>query len=255
MITPLASMWPAVYFNIARDKDAQRQFGRIATLWVGGAGCFAFLVTMLGPTLAETFDTSGNREFAGAAAAIGVLCAGYVFLGLIEVARVGFAITARTRRTAAAMVVAALTNLVLNAWLIPIHGALGAAWATLVSYALAVFLCLWLSRRVYPQRWQWGRLLHIVIVLIGAAWAVDRYLPPANLLGSDTWLIGAFGQIPPQGALMTLRLPAAVGVLPRLLAALAVPCLLLATGFLQRHEWRLLATELGARLTPKRESL
>ena len=80
-------------------------------------------------------------------------------------------------------------------------------------------------------------------------------MPPANLLGSDTWLIGAFGQIPPQGALMTLRLPAAVGALPRLLAALAVPCLLLATGFLQRHEWRQLATELGARLTPKQESL
>jgi O-antigen/teichoic acid export membrane protein len=255
MITPLVAMWPAVYFNIARDKDAQRQFGRIATYWAGGAGCFAFLITMLGPTLTEAFDTSGNREFAGAAAAIGVLSAGYVCLGLIEVARVGFAITAHTKRTALAMGVAALVNLALNAWLIPIYGALGAAWATLIAYALAAVLCLWLSRRVYPQRWQWGRLAHVAILVVGAAWVVELYFPPANLLGSDTWLIGAFGDIPPQGALWSLRLPAAVGAIPRLLAALLLPLLLLATGFLQRDELRLLAAKLEARLTRPRESL
>lgn len=252
IIVPLVSMWPAVYFNIARDDDAPRQFGRIATLWAGAGGCLAFVLTMVGPTLTDAFDTSGNREFAGAAAAIGVLTVGYVFLGLIEVARVGFAITARTRRTAVAMVLAALVNLALNAWLIPVHGALGAAWATLIAYATAALACLWLTRRIYPQHWEWGRLAHVAVVLVGGAWAVDAFCPPANLLGDAGWLIALYGELPERGALWTLRLPAALGALPRLIAAVALPCLLLATGFLHRSERRALQASLAARLSRRR---
>lgn len=248
IMVSLMGMWPAIYFNIARDDDAPRQFGRIATLWAGAGGCLAFGITMLGPTLTEAFDTSGNREFAGASAAIGVLTASYIFLGLIEVARVGFAITARTRRTAVAMVSAALLNLALNAWLIPIYGALGAAWATLIAYATAAVVCLMLTRGIYPQHWEWGRLCHVAVLLVGAAWAVDAWCPPANLLGSHTWMIGAFGELPERGALWTLRVPAAVGALPRIFAAIAVPCLLLATGFLHGHERRALMATLEAKL-------
>ncbi|MFT7465630.1 MAG: O-antigen/teichoic acid export membrane protein [Pseudohongiellaceae bacterium] len=247
-ILPLIGMWPAVYFNIAKDDDAPRQFGRIATLWAGGGGCIAFMVTMIGPTLTDAFDTSVNREFAGASAAIGVLSAGYVCLGLIEVARVGFSITARTRRTAIAMVTAALVNLGLNAWLIPIFGAMGAAWATMIAYAMATFCCLVLTRSIYPQEWEWGRLAHVAILLVGGAWLVDAYCPPSNLLGSFSWMVGAFGDLPERGALVTLRLPAALGALPRLLVAVAIPCLLLLTGFLHREERRGLLATLEAKL-------
>lgn len=38
----------------------------------------------------------------------------------------------------------AIVNLLLNLWLIPSHGAIGAAWATLVSYFVASYLCFWI---------------------------------------------------------------------------------------------------------------
>lgn len=209
LLTPLVFMWPAVYFNIVKDADADRQFGRIATLWVGLGGTLAFALTMAGPALTALFDTSSGNEYAGASAAIGVLTAGYVVLGLVEVARAGFSITGRTRRTALAMVLAAVFNLGLNALLIPRMGVMGAAWATLLAYSLALAVVLLLSRAVCPQRWQWARLAHASLVFVGAAWALDRYGPPAHT-GAGTAL--------------------------RLAAALAVPLLLLATGFLTADE-------------------
>jgi O-antigen/teichoic acid export membrane protein len=209
LITPLVAMWPAVYFNMAKDDDAPKQFGRVATLWVGLGGLFAFGLTMAGPALTALFDTSDGDLYAGAAAAIGVLTAGYVVLGLVEVARVGFAITGRTRRTGFAMVVAAGANIGLNAWLIPQLGMMGAAWATLLSYVLALLLVLYLSRHVYPQEWEWGRLAWAGGVLVAAAWSVDAFGPPA-------------GTVP--------------GASLRLGALLAVPAFLLATGFLTAEE-------------------
>lgn len=209
LITPLVAMWPAVYFNIAADDDAAKQFGRVATLWVGLGGLFAFGLTMAGPALTALFDTSDGELYAGAAAAIGVLTAGYVVLGLVEVARVGFAITGRTRRTGFAMVMAAVVNIGLNALLIPRLGMMGAAWATLLSYVAALLLVLSLSRRVYPQEWEWGRLAWAGGVFVAAAWVVDAFGPPA-------------GTVP--------------GASLRLGAVLVVPALLLATGFLTAEE-------------------
>ncbi|RKY15365.1 MAG: hypothetical protein DRQ55_19635, partial [Planctomycetota bacterium] len=219
LITPLVAMWPAVYFNIAKEPDAQRQFGRIATLWLGLGGAFAFAVTMAGPSLTSLFDTSSNQLYAGAARAIGVLTAGYVVLGLMEVARVGLAITGRTRRTAAAVVAAAALNVGLNFWLIPALGSMGAAWSTLLSYGLALVLVLALSRRVCPQTWEWGRLAWGSGVFVGSALLVSRYGPAA-------------GTVP--------------GVCLRAGAVFAVPAFLLATGFLtleERTACRLLLAE------------
>jgi O-antigen/teichoic acid export membrane protein len=217
LITPLVAMWPAVFFNIAREPDAKRQFGRMATLFAGAGGTLAFVITQAGPALTRWFDTSSDNAFAGGVAAIGVLTAGYVLFGLNEVARVGFQLTGRTRRTAVCMVLAALLNLALNALLIPRYGAAGAAWATLVAYATTVVLSLLLSRNVYPQRWEGLRLLHVAVIYVGGAWAVSWLGPPDD---------------------------SAAGLATRILAAVIAPLLLLATGFLRADERLALAGHL-----------
>ncbi len=210
LVLPLASMWPAVFFNIAREPDAKQQFARIATLFCGVAGTLGFGITMMGPAITRLFDTSSNDEFAGAAGPIGVLTVGYVLFGLNEVARVGFQLTGRTRRTALSMVLAAALNLLLNWQLIPGYGAMGAAWATLAAYGAAVAFSLLLSRSIYPQRWEWGRLVHVAAVFVGGAWAVSELGPPDDTLA---------------------------GFWTRVVAAVGAPALLLATGFLTRDEW------------------
>jgi len=224
LVLPLATMWPAVFYNIAKDSNAKQQFARMATLFAGLGGVLAFGITMMGPTITALFDTSANDEFAGAAGPIGVLAAGYVLFGMNEVARVGFQLTGRTRRTAISMVLAAVLNLVLNALLIPRFGAHGAAWATFIAYGAAVVFSLWLSRSLYPQRWEYGRLLHVTLVLAGGAWLVHLVAPPEG---------------------------STAGFWVRLGAALLAPLLLLATGFLTRDEWVALRSRLPLRRAPQ----
>ncbi len=44
----------------------------------------------------------------------------------------------------------AITNVLLNLWLIPTHGGLGAAWATVISYATSAYLSCLLTPRLWP---------------------------------------------------------------------------------------------------------
>lgn len=50
--------------------------------------------------------------------------------------------------------IGALLNVGLNLWLIPTMGIVGAAWATLISYAYASFLFLFFARSTRSQLWQ-----------------------------------------------------------------------------------------------------
>jgi polysaccharide transporter, PST family len=49
-----------------------------------------------------------------------------------------------------AAILGAVANVALNFWLIPLYAGLGAAWATLLAYALSAYLSSLLSRRVRP---------------------------------------------------------------------------------------------------------
>ena len=49
-----------------------------------------------------------------------------------------------------AMIPPVILNIGLNIWLIPIHGLLGAVYATVISYALGFVLAVAVGRRFYP---------------------------------------------------------------------------------------------------------
>jgi len=216
LFSPLTAMWAAVMFDIAEEEDAQRQFARAATLWCALAGMCAFVLTQLGGPLARLMDSSTGLidpidrllatggTFSGGARVIGVLAVGYVLYGLHDVARVGFAVTGRTRWMPVSVVSALVVNVLLNVWAIPRWGAMGAAWATLAAYAWMNVVSLVMTERIFPQRWEWGRLLHVAAVLIGGSLLVSALAPPDH-----TW----------------------PGLLVRLGAIVAAPLLLWTTGF------------------------
>jgi len=68
--------------------------------------------------------------------------------------------------------VGAVSNVALNYWLIPIHGATGAAWATLLSYGSASFLCLVCHQKSRIVFWM---MLKSLLVLIRFPWVVKGF--------------------------------------------------------------------------------
>lgn len=71
----------------------------------------------------------------------------------------------------------AVSNVLLNLWLIPLYGGLGAAIATLVSYAITTYFCLWCFQRTRPIAWMMTRSMGFVFRLrevITVAWQTVR---------------------------------------------------------------------------------
>jgi len=56
---------------------------------------------------------------------------------------------------------AAICNVLLNFWWIPLFGVIGAAWATVVSYIVALVICISIGRRLIPIQVDWSQALRI----------------------------------------------------------------------------------------------
>jgi O-antigen/teichoic acid export membrane protein len=67
-----------------------------------------------------------------------------------------FTLKRRTTSMAVIMAGAALLNLGLNLVFIPIFGIVGAAAATVIAYAIALVVCAWLGRKLFPLPLPWN---------------------------------------------------------------------------------------------------
>ncbi len=89
--------------------------------------------------------------------ALSGLINGFVLYYLSE----AFQLAHKTGLRAGLMAIPAITNLVLNAILLPWIGLMGAVYATVASYALALVLLASVGRRIAPLAWPWLDFLRI----------------------------------------------------------------------------------------------
>src|SRR5262249_950281 len=134
--------------------------------------------------------------------------AAMVFFCSDNVFQVGLWLTGKSGQLSTTKWVAAIANLGLNFALIPKFGMMGAAIATLVSFAASAMLILGRAQRVYWIPFEYRRILHVGAVAI-VTFVVARRMPDAPL-----WM-----------ALLT-----------KSLAWLLFPALLWLTGFLSANE-------------------
>src|SRR4030095_9461800 len=73
-------------------------------------------------------------------------------MGLSHFFRVGLYYTKQTKYLGYAVGGSAILNLPLNLALIPTFGAMGAAWATLISFAILALATFKVSQRIFPIR-------------------------------------------------------------------------------------------------------
>ena len=77
--------------------------------------------------------------------------------------------------------VAAAVNVGLNFILIPKFGAMGAAYVTAISFGICPLLAAAISHYYYPVRYELGRLLKVVLTLVGL-YALTLFLPSGQPL-------------------------------------------------------------------------
>jgi O-antigen/teichoic acid export membrane protein len=147
---------PFVYGQIGKP-DAPKTIARVVTYaWAGFLG-LGLAVAVLGRELLMLL-TPRNHAFWAAAPVIPVVVLAYVLHGAFLLTSIGIAIEKRARYYPLITAAAATTNIAANLLLIPRFGMMGAAWATVFSFAVMAGLGFAVSRRLYPIPFEAGRL-------------------------------------------------------------------------------------------------
>lgn len=178
----------AAYPLAIRAYDAHGVSGALAQLRTNGTFLLAIslpaavgMVVLSAPLtemlLGEEFRTAAR--FILPWVAVGILLAGLkVFL--FDMA---FQLSKRSGAMMWSVGVAAVCNVALNLWLIPRFGVVGAAWATVLSYTVALVVCIALGRRLIPIQIAWDQATRIAVASLLMALVVISMSGMHGILG------------------------------------------------------------------------
>lgn len=186
-------IWFPFVFAIANEEETRLVCRKVTTYASAG---FAFLTLGLALFADEIVRLMASSEYAGAARVLPVIAFGYLFWALFQVVHTTFYLRKRTGHVAGLVAGAALLNLALNAVLVPAHGGLGAAWATLGSFAALAGAAWILAERLWPVGFETRRIAAPIALAAALAWAGT--LLPAELDGAWTaaWKVLLLAALP-----------------------------------------------------------
>ncbi len=198
--------WQPFVYSQLKSAQAPTTIARVVTYaWLGFVS-LGLGVSVLGRELLVVM-TPKNPAFHAAAPLIPPVALAYLFHGAFLLTSIGIGVRKQARYYPIITLLTASANIAANFLLIPRFGTLGAAWATVLSYALMAGLGLFFSQRLFPIPFESSRLLRVA----GAG-------------------LVAF--------LLSLFAPATLGpaLTAKAAALLAFPALLVASGFLTPGE-------------------
>ena len=179
LFTAFQIAWPAFAYSISDDKEAKRAYAFVLTYLMFLASWAALALSVFAPWLVHWL---GRRPgYWPAEAAIPPLAYASVFFAGFIVVTIAAGRTRRTTFNWIAATAAAIVDISLCFWLIPAYGMLGAAYATLIAYALLWVIRTWNAQKLFPVAYQWRRVA-TVILASGALTAVGEAFHDSLLL-------------------------------------------------------------------------
>ncbi len=170
---PVYMVWSARMYAVAKQPDAPDRFGEAFTRILAW-----FLLVGLGVCLfaPDAIAILGGEGYAAAAWMVPPVVLACAFQAAATFMDGGLFITRRTGRKLLVTALAAGVTLILYAVLIPLGGSMGAAWATLLGFAVLAAMTYRASQPLFPVRYEWGRLRLAVATVVGL-WAASFVFP------------------------------------------------------------------------------
>ncbi len=169
LLTAFRTAWPAFAYSIDSEDEAKSTYGFVLTYLVLISTWVATALALLSPWLVHWLAAP---RYASASRVVGPLAFSTVaFAGYIVIA-IGVGRARRTQFNWVVSGLAAIVNIGLCFALIPSHGMMGAAIATVAAYAVMFVAMTWWSQRVYPVPYQWRRVVTaagagVALVVVG----------------------------------------------------------------------------------------
>jgi len=175
-VAPFLQMWQAQIFIVEKEPNAPAIYVRLFEYF---AALILFAVLALSIFIKDVLRLLAGPEYFPAHAIVPIVALAYVFNGWSQCFRLGMLLTRKTRPIATIMVGSGVVTLILYALLIRRFHALGAAVATLLSYAFMMVWTYVASQRLHSVPYDLRRIaavLGIAGLCYGVAWTADRFL-------------------------------------------------------------------------------
>ncbi len=174
--------WKPFFLREAGSRETRTMFAYVLTYFTVMCGA-VFLLTALLIEYVVAMPFIGGRflnpAYLSGLSIIPIVLAGYYFNGLFVNFAASTYIRKRTKYLPFVTGIAAAANVALNLILIPSYGAglgiAGGAWATLGAYMVMAVLMYCIARRLYPIRYQWGRVT-LVMLVTAATFSVAKIM-------------------------------------------------------------------------------
>ncbi|MDZ7372427.1 MAG: lipopolysaccharide biosynthesis protein [candidate division KSB1 bacterium] len=190
--TPLDQNWAAVYYPLAKQPGGEREIGKLVA-YVYAAGCF--LALGIGLFAGPAIRVLASPAFHASQRVVPILLAAVLLNALNLCVSVGVNVAGRSEFTSMIALPAAALNLLLNWWLVPPYGMMGAAAATAFSFAAMVVAHYLVSQRLYRVEYDWGRILKATLALAVPA-AIRISVPTPVLPGEIALAVGLLALYP-----------------------------------------------------------
>ncbi len=165
LIQPFSMIWSARMYEIDRREDSRELFSKF-----GGLFCLVLATAALGlSVLAKgTVAILATVDYRAASEVIPLIALAYVFQGMGYYFQSGILIEKKTVYLGLMGLLGGGANILLNFLLIPRYAAMGAAWATVLSFLLMAVLAYVFSQKLHPVPFCFRKLLLPILLGAGA---------------------------------------------------------------------------------------
>ncbi len=151
-------------YSVARSPDATYQFARVCTYYMTVLAVAMFAISVSAETIISIFAAPSYFD---AYRYLPVVALGIWGYALHTFVKIGVELTKKTYLFTISYIMALVINVILNYLLVPRWGAMGAAWATLLTYFCFSIFGYLVYRHCYPIKLEWGRLAKLLLLAVG----------------------------------------------------------------------------------------
>ena len=146
VLSPFSLAWPSAMFTIAKREDAPHVY-RTIFRWY----CIILLLSVFALALASTFvfDFFFPITYHSAAPVIPIVALSIMLYAVYNYFNTAISIKRKTWFAVVFTTIAAVINVGFNLILIPRYGSMGAAWSTLLAYAILTVVAYIVNQRIY----------------------------------------------------------------------------------------------------------
>ena len=190
LVTTFRQAWWPVAMDAIQSSDGPALLRIMSRLYLGVSCVGVVLLTAISPWLVQFLTTPAYYD---AYILVGILALQPLNYGFQMIVSIGIWKAEKTIWSPVSLGIAALLNIVLAFWLVPLYGGMGAAIATAIAYFAWTSVTLVLSERLWPVRYPIGILS--LQVALGISTMVAIILTGANQSIWKTTLIALIGTV------------------------------------------------------------